>query len=72
MRGEEVGPTLTAHGPFSLFHTLIFNVRTKAKGHPLSYSDKNWRPLRNGRLWWAASDSNREPVGYEPIALPLS
>jgi hypothetical protein len=23
-------------------------------------------------LWWAARDSNPEPVGYEPIALPLS
>ncbi len=34
--GRGGGPTLTARGPFSLsyllFHTLIFRVRTKAKG----------------------------------------
>ncbi len=37
--GRGGGPTLTAHGPFSLsyllFHTLIFRVRTKAKGPPI-------------------------------------
>ena|GEM_PF-2996589 len=30
----------------------------------------------NGRLlsqsWWARQDSNLEPIGYEPTALPLS
>lgn|GEM_PF-5498330 len=37
--GRGGGPTLTARGPFSLsyllFHTLIFRVRTKAKGPPI-------------------------------------
>ena len=25
-----------------------------------------------GRQWWAREDSNLQPTGYEPVALPLS
>ena len=33
---------------------------------------KRPEPIKSESLWWAHSDSNQEPSGYEPLALPLS
>ena len=73
MRGEGEAHSYRSWPIFAfLFAIPHAHLPCSHKGERSPYSDQNWRPLRSGRHWWAASDSNREPVGYEPIALPLS